>query len=81
MFLFIAVTRAAQAARFFRLDNISPTLVACLQSFVAKKALIDPHVNICRLAASATIFCTKIVSRAELSVSLGEKHFMDFVCL
>ena len=54
------------------------SLVRREKSFVAKNALIDPHVNLCRLAASATIFCTKILSRAVAERVSWQEAFYGF---
>ena len=54
------------------------SLVRREKSFVAKNTLIDPHVNLCRLAASATIFCTKILSRAVAERVSWQEAFYGF---
>ena len=54
MFLFIAVKLCCSlGAGFFRQDNISPAaFVFSPPVLFAKNALIDPHANLCRLAAA-----------------------------
>ena len=88
MFLFIAVKLCCSlgtrgGAGFFRQDNISlAAFVLSPPVLFAKNPLIDPHANLCRLAADVQqYFAQKFCREQSLSVSLGKRHFMDFVCL